>query len=81
MNKQVFSEAWTLIKQDLYKIWKGFLIATGGAVLAFLPQVSGIIDYTQYDQFGPFLALGVGALCSSLINVIQKWMSNTTYIK
>lgn len=81
MNNQVFSKAWSLIKQDLKKVGKGFLIAVSGAVVAFLGDVSGIIDYSQYGVYAPYVALAVGSICSSLINLIRKYVSGTVYVK
>ena len=57
MNNQVFSKAWGLIKQDLIKVGKGLILAILGALVAFIGQVSGLIDYSQYGQYGPFVAL------------------------
>ena len=44
------SEKFNLIKADFIKIWKGFLIAFGGAVVTYLTSVSGMIDYTHFGQ-------------------------------
>lgn len=81
MNKQIFSKAWGLIKQDLIKVGKGLLIAIAGAVVAFLGDVSGLIDYSQYGVYAPYVALAVGSICSSLINLIRKYVSATVYVK
>lgn len=81
MNNQIFSRAWSLIKQDLMKVWKGFLIAIGGAVVAFLGDVSGLIDYSQYGVYAPYVALAVSSICSTLINLIRKYISGTVYVK
>ena len=81
MNKQVFSERWILIKQDLKKVGIGFLLAIGGATCAYLGDLSGIIDYSAYGEYSQFVALAVGSVCSSLINLIRKWMGSTVYTK
>jgi hypothetical protein len=81
MNKQVFSPAWELVKQDSKKLIKGLIISVVGAVAAYLGQVSGLIDYNAYGQSGPFIALAVGVLCSNIANTLNKWISSTTYIK
>ncbi len=76
---EVISQKWQLIKQDLKKVGIGLLLALAGALAAFLGDVSGLIDYSAYGQAGPFVALLVGSVCSSLINLIRKWMSETKY--
>ena len=81
MNNQVFSKAWELIKQDLKKVRKGALIAIGGAIVAFLADLSGMIDYSQYGEAAPWVALAVSSLSSSLINLIKKWIGTSVYVK
>ncbi len=81
MNKQVFSKAGELIKQDFKKIGKGFIIAITGAAIAFLGDASGLIDYSQYGQYGPMVALAVGSLCSSLVNLLRKYVMSNVYLK
>jgi len=81
MNNQIFSKHWELIKQDAKKVGKGFLIALGGAVVAFLADMSGMIDYSQYGEASPWVALAVSSLSSSLINLIKKWIGTSVYVK
>ncbi len=77
----IVSKAWTLIKPDLIKIAKGALIAIGGAVVAYLGQLSGMIDYSHYGMYGPIVATSVSAVSSILINVINKWINTSTYLQ
>jgi len=79
MNKQIFSRPWGLIKQDLIKVGKGFLIALAGAAIAFLGEVSGIIDYSAYGEAGPFIALAVSSVCSTVVNLIRKLINGSVY--
>ena len=72
------SEKWDLIKQDWYKIGKGLIISLIGATAAYLGQVSGLIDYSSYGQYGPFIALGVSVLCSNIANALNKLINTTT---
>lgn len=80
-NKQVFSPAWNLIKQDLKKLLKGLIISVIGVVSAFLLQAIDMIDFSQYGQHGPMIALGVGFLFSNIANTLNKWIKSTTYLK
>jgi hypothetical protein len=75
----VISKKFSLAQEDLKKIGKGFLIALGGAVIAYLTNLSGIIDYSQYGIYAPYAMLGVSTLSSTVINIIQKWMNSTVY--
>lgn len=79
MNNQVISEKWNLIKQDWKKILKGFIISLIGATAAYLSQVAGLIDYSNYGQYGPFVALGVGIICSNIANALNKFIGSTNY--
>ena len=73
------SKKFELIKEDLKKIGIGFLIALGGAICAYLGQLSGIIDYSKYGEAAPYVAVAVSAFSSTAINVIQKWIRSTEY--
>jgi hypothetical protein len=75
----VMSKKFELIKDDLKKVGRGFLLALGGAVIAFLADVGNIIDYTQYGQYAQLVALVVASLSSSFINLIRKWMTFNAY--
>lgn len=77
----IVSEAWKLIQPDLIKIAKGALIAIGGAMVAYLGQVSGMIDYSHYGSFGPVVATSVSTISSILINILNKWINTSTYTK
>ena len=72
MDKQKFSKSKQLIKDDLKKVLNGFLIALGGALIAFLGDVSGLIDYSRYGQYGAFIALAISSISSSIINLLRK---------
>jgi len=76
----IISKSWTLIKPDLIKIGKGALIAIGGAMVAYLGQVSGMIDYSHYGIFGSIVAVCVSTSSSILINVLNKWINTSTYL-
>lgn len=73
------SKKWELIKQDLKKIGIGFLLALGGAAVAFLADLSSVIDYSQYGNNAQIVALIVASVSSSLINVIRKWIGTNNY--
>lgn len=73
------SGQFNLIKEDLKKIGVGFLLAIGGAIIAFLTDVTNIIDYAKYGVYGPILQLGISSLAAALINLIRKWMSTSIY--
>ena len=75
------SKKFDLIKEDLIKIGKGFLIALGGAVCAYLAQLGGVIDYTRYAEAAPYVAVAVSAFSSTVINIIQKWINTSTYVE
>ena len=79
MNESKISKAWILIKADLLKVWKGFLLAIGGAFVAFLGDLASVIDYSQYGDYGAVIALLVASVASSLINLIRKWMTTNKY--
>lgn len=70
------SKAWKLVKEDLIKVGIGLLLALGGALVAFLGDLSNVIDYSKYGEFGPVIALAVASISSSLINLIRKWMKS-----
>jgi hypothetical protein len=77
--KTIVSEKGDLIKQDLIKVGKGFLIALAGATVAFLSDLTGVIDFSQYGEFSPIIALVVGSFCSALVNLIKKWIEESNY--
>ncbi len=77
----IVSKSWNLIKPDLIKIAKGALIAIGGSVVAYLGQLSGMIDYSHYGVYGPIVATGVSAVSSILINFLNKLINTSTYLK
>jgi hypothetical protein len=74
-----FSEKYNLIKADLVKIWKGFLIAFAGAVVAYLTSVTGLIDYSAYGQSALFAQSIVMIGSSTIVNALNKWLSTTEY--
>jgi hypothetical protein len=76
----IISKAWTLVKPDLIKIAKGALIAIGGALVAYLGQLSGTIDYSHYGVYGSLIAVVISTGSSILINVLNKWINSSTYI-
>lgn len=59
----------TLNKQDLIKIGKGFLIAVGGAALVYFTEVFAQIDWGTWTPV-------VTALSAVLINAARKWLQN-----
>ncbi len=81
MNNTIISQKWQLVKQDIKKVGKGLLIALAGSACAFLGDASGLIDYQQYGTMGPVIALAISSVCSTLVNMISKWISFNTYSK
>jgi len=77
--KWITSQKKQLIKQDLIKIGKGFLIAISGAVIALLTDISGMIDFSIFGEFAPYVSLAVASLASTAINAIRKWVSENEY--
>jgi hypothetical protein len=75
------SEKYSLIKQDIYKIWKGFLIAFSGAVVTYLTSISGMIDFSQFGQYSMVAQSGVMVVSSTIINALNKWIAATEYIE
>jgi hypothetical protein len=75
----MISEKYNLIKEDLKKVWKGFLIAFAGAVVTYLTSVSGLIDFSHFGQFAFMAQSAVMVVSSTLINALNKWLSTTEY--
>lgn len=73
------SKKFTLINEDFKKIFKGFLIALGGALIVFLGDLTKVIDFSSFGQYSNIAILVSTAICSSLVNMIQKWISVTQY--
>lgn len=76
----IISKKFSLIKKDLGKIGRGFLISLGGLAVAYLSSISGLVDFSLYGDMGPFIAVAVSFFASNLINVIQKWINTSTYV-
>lgn len=77
--EKVTSKNYELVKQDIIKVGKGFLLALAGAMIAFLTDLTGIIDFSQYGEMSPYLALAVGSVCSALVNMIRKYIEQNKY--
>ena len=73
------SEKYNLIKSDLKKIWKGFLIAFAGAVVAYLTSVTGLIDYSTYGSNALPIQSLVMIVSSTIVNALNKWLTMTQY--
>lgn len=76
MNYSKGSVPGFLSRFDWRKIGKGFLIAMGGSVVAYV--ASEIIPLLEVMDLSPGEAVMVG-LASTLINFLQKWLSDTRY--
>jgi len=72
--KTIISDNWNLVKQDVYKILKGAMIAAVGAFCTFILSNVGSIDFGVYTPF-------ISGAISVLFNTILKLVSTTTYIK
>jgi len=83
--KTIFSARWNLAKIELKKLATGFLLGLGGAILTylqvnFITDIKGVLDVSLKPEYIP-LALGViTAFNSSVINVLRKYATATTYI-
>lgn len=71
-KKNMFSGKFSLNSIDFKKLGTGFLIALLGAVATYLQDTIPGIDFGQYT-------LIVGALNSLLVNLIRKFITETTY--
>jgi len=78
---ETISQKYELIKDDLKKIWKGFLIAFAGAVVAYLTSVTGMIDYTQYGDMAFVVQSAVMVVSSTIVNGLNKWLQKNTYVE
>lgn len=76
---ETISEKYNLIKEDLKKIWKGFLIAFAGAVVAYLTSITGLIDYSVYGSNALLAQSVVMIISSTIVNALNKWLSRTQY--
>lgn len=65
------SAKYSLNSTDLKKIGVGAGVAAGGALLTYLTQVIGQVDFGAY---GPI----VMALFSVLVNIARKWITDHT---
>lgn len=74
MNKQVFSERWSLIKQDLKSLAIGAGIALLGVLATYLEDNIPGIDFGAYSPI-------VVAINSILVNTIRKFISSSVYVK
>ena len=61
------SPRYKLNKEDGFKIWKGGLIACGGAVLTYVSEVIPVIDWGEYKPI-------VVAMSGILINFAWKFL-------
>lgn len=84
-HKTLFSDSWKLIKPDIIKVLKGFIIAVIGGVITFL-QVDFIdgLKIALVEHIRPeYMALIIGlmtAINSSVINFLRKLIGKNTYI-
>ena len=81
-TKTIFSQRWDLIKPDLLKIWKGFLIALAGGTAAYLETVAGQINFTKDfgPTFGPLVLIVFSSANMAVVNALLKFAGKTTYI-
>lgn len=63
------SERLELNKKDMLKVGKGLLIAMGGAGVAYLAEVVGLIDFGAST---PLVVAGAGILLNFLRKLILK---------
>jgi hypothetical protein len=72
MSKQYGSPRYTLALTDLKRIGLGAIVAAGGALLTYLSENIGGID------FGDWTPVAV-AFLSVLVNVLRKFLTDTKY--
>jgi len=83
--KTVFSARWTLLKIEVKKIFKGFLIGLAGAICAyleasFIPDLKEVLVVYLSPQVMT-LALGfLVAINSAIINTLHKYVTTATYV-
>lgn len=68
------SPKWTLIKEDLKKLWIGALIAIGWALATYLQETIPNINFGDYTPI-------VVVVNSVLVNFIRKIITTNIYIK
>lgn len=56
-----------MTREKWFKIGKGALIAIGGALLTYIPEAIGMIDWGTWQPF----AVAVGGI---LVNAIRLWI-------
>ncbi len=83
--KTIFSDSWQIIKPDLIKVLKGFIIAVIGGVITYL-QVDfiGDLKLVLVQHMSPeMMALAIGLLAAvngSVVNFLRKLIGQTVYI-
>ena len=66
------SSKWSLVKQDLYKLLMGALLAAVGAGMTYLIEALKLVDFGDYNMLA---AAGLAVLA----NLIRKFFTKTAY--
>jgi len=66
------SSKWSLVKQDLYKLLMGALLAAVGAGATYLIEALKLVDFGDYNMLA---AAGLAVLA----NLIRKFFTKTAY--
>lgn len=65
---KVQSKKYTLNHEDGKKLWKGLLVAVGGALITYVAQIVGEIDFGTWTP-------AVVAVSSVLVNAARKFLA------
>ena len=69
---KVVSEKWSLIKADLYSLFKGALLAAFGAGSTYLIEALKLIDFGEYNMIA-------AAVLAVLANFVRKYFTKKEY--
>jgi len=70
-NEPKGSPRWAMSDEDWSKVWKGLLIAAGGAALTYIEQLLPTVN------FGNWTPVAV-AINSAIVNLLRKLIADNT---